>query len=264
MRVKIRWRSAAADGIAAGNEPCIIGKLMIQAFGASDPGCIRTNNEDYFLVEPSLGLYLVADGMGGAQAGEHASKLAAETVREFVASAGDAPDSSTLVSAFEEANRRVMRKAASDPAMEGMGTTLVAALESGEELFIASVGDSRVYKFENGTLAAVTEDQTWVNEVGRRLGLDDENLKTHPMRHVLTMAIGVSEDLRVHTYQLKLLPGTQLLLSSDGLHGVVAEAQLAQTLARSATLESKCEELIRAAREMGGPDNITAVLLRRD
>ena len=116
---------------------------MIQAFGASDPGCIRNNNEDYFLIAPSLGLYLVADGMGGAKAGEHASKLAVETVRDVVASADGARGDGTLVHAFEEANRRVMEKASNDPAMEGMGTTLVAALEVGEELWIASVGDSR-------------------------------------------------------------------------------------------------------------------------
>ncbi|HUA86233.1 MAG TPA: Stp1/IreP family PP2C-type Ser/Thr phosphatase [Bryobacteraceae bacterium] len=235
---------------------------MIQAFGASDPGCIRNNNEDYFLISPSLGLYLVADGMGGAKAGEHASKLAVETVQEVVASANGERNAATLVYAFEEANRRVMDQAAHDPAMEGMGTTLVAALELEDELLIASVGDSRVYSYEAGKLETITEDQTWVNEVGRRLGLDEESLKSHPMRHVLTMAIGVSEDLRIHTYPLKAAPGTQVLLCSDGLHGVVSEEQLAQTLARSATLEDKCEELIAAARELGGPDNITAVLLR--
>lgn len=235
---------------------------MIQAFGASDLGCIRNNNEDYFLVAPALGLYLVADGMGGAKAGEHASKLAVETVREVVSSADGARDEGTLVRAFEEANRRVLDQASHDPDMEGMGTTLVAALELGEELLVASVGDSRVYIYEGGKLLPITEDQTWVNEVGRRLGLDEESLKSHPMRHVLTMAIGVSDDLRIHTYPLKAASGTQVLLCSDGLHGVVSEEQLAQTLAGPATLEAKCEELIAAARQLGGPDNITAVLLR--
>jgi len=146
--------------------------------------------------------------------------------------------------------------------MEGMGTTLVAALEMGTDLLIASVGDSRVYIFENGSLSAITEDQTWVNEVGRRLGLDEESLKTHPMRHVLTMAIGVSDQLRVHTYLIKPAPGLQVLLCSDGLHGVAEEAELSQTLSSSNPLEAKCQELIAAARERGGPDNITAVILK--
>ena len=146
--------------------------------------------------------------------------------------------------------------------MEGMGTTLVAALEMGTDLLVASVGDSRVYIYEDGTLNAITEDQTWVNEVGRRLGLDEESLKTHPMRHVLTMAIGVSDQLRVHTYLIKPAPGLQVLLCSDGLHGVAEEPELARTLGSAATLEAKCQELIAAAREHGGPDNITAVILK--
>src|SRR5271168_5547989 len=114
----------------------IIRNLMIEASGASDPGCVRSNNEDYFLSLPALGLYLVADGMGGAQAGEHASKLAADTVREVVEKANGKIDARLLVSAFEEANRRVIQKAQEDPAMEGMGTTLVAALEIGKDLVI--------------------------------------------------------------------------------------------------------------------------------
>ena len=261
MKVRIGWGSRAPEKSASA-EPGIIGKFMIQAYGASDPGCVRNNNEDYFLIAPSLGLYLVADGMGGAQAGEEASKLAAETTRDVVADAGGQVDSNTLVTAFEEANRRVLDQAASDPNMEGMGTTLVAALQRGPDVLIASVGDSRVYTFEDGVLHIITEDQTWVNEVGRRLGLDEENLKTHPMRHVLTMAIGVSEELRLHTYLLKPSLGTQVLLCSDGLHGVATEEELADTLASSGSLEEKCQSLIEAARARGGPDNITVVLLQ--
>ena len=146
--------------------------------------------------------------------------------------------------------------------MEGMGTTLVAAVENNGDLVIASVGDSRVYTFENGTLQAVTEDQTWVNEVGRRLGIDEENLKNHPMRHVLTMAIGVSENLRVHTHRINPSPGMLVLLCSDGLHGVVSDEEMKKALASPGSLEAKSKELIALARSRGGPDNITAVLLR--
>jgi len=235
---------------------------MIEAVGVTDPGCIRSNNEDYFLIAPAVGLYVVADGMGGAQAGEHASKIAAETVRDVVTEANHSVNAGALVKAFEEANRRVMDKAAHDPNMEGMGTTLVAALEVGGDIVVASVGDSRVYIYENGSLKSITEDQTWVNEVGRRLGLDEDSLRTHPMRHVLTMAIGVSEQLRVHTYLLKPARGVQILLCSDGLHGVAAEKDIAATLEGDASLKAKCDALIAAARANGGPDNITAVLLK--
>jgi protein phosphatase len=143
-----------------------------------------------------------------------------------------------------------------------MGTTLVAVLEAGDELLVASVGDSRAYRFEEDQLTTITEDQTWVQEVGRRLGIDEASLKTHPMRHVLTMAIGVSTPLRIHTYTIHPRPGAQFLLCSDGLHGVVDTGVIAQTLKSPQTLESKCHYLVEAAREGGGPDNITAVLLR--
>jgi serine/threonine protein phosphatase PrpC len=269
MKLRIRWgsrRSESAKSPPAPEvppaEPGIIGKPMIEAFGASDPGCIRNNNEDYYLIVPSIGLYLVADGMGGAQAGEHASKLAADTVKEIIGKNGGKANADTLVGAFEEANVRVMDAAASDPSMEGMGTTLVAALQTGDDLAIASVGDSRVYLYEKSCLRTITEDQTWVNEVGRRLGLDEENLKSHPMRHVLTMAIGVSEQLRVHTYTVKPSPGMVVLLCSDGLHGVAREEDLTSALSSAEPLESKCKQLIAAARAQGGPDNITAVLLK--
>jgi protein phosphatase len=231
---------------------------MLEAFGLSDPGCVRPNNEDFYLISP--GAYIVADGMGGAQAGEHASKLAVETVASFLQNS-PAPDAETLFQAFREANSRVMKEAASNPELEGMGTTLVTALESGPELLIASVGDSRVYMY-NGQLTGITEDQTWVNEVGRRLGIDEASLKIHPMRHVLTMAIGVSQELRVHSYTVRPNPGELIMMSSDGLHGVVDPGVIAATLSGNGSLQAKCERLIEAAKQAGGPDNITVVLLR--
>jgi serine/threonine protein phosphatase PrpC len=234
---------------------------MVEAFGISDPGSVRPNNEDCYLLSPGHGLYVVADGMGGAQAGEHASKLAVDTVAEVLAGGGKV-DAEALARAFEEANNRVMNAASKDANLEGMGTTLVAALEADPEILIASVGDSRAYVYDDHKLIVITEDQTWVHEVGRRLGIDESSLRTHPMRHVLTMAIGVSPELRVHSYALKPQPGAQILLCSDGLHGVVEAATIAETLAGDGTLESKCRKLIDAAKAAGGPDNITAVLLR--
>lgn len=234
---------------------------MLEAFGLSDVGCVRTNNEDYCLLAQELGLYVVADGMGGAQAGEYASKLAAETVAESVWKAQRA-DAAVLVKAFEEANRAVRSAASADSAMEGMGTTLVAVLEAGDDLLIASVGDSRAYLYQNGALTTITDDQTWVNEVGRHLGLDEASLKTHPLRHVLTMAIGVSTPLRIHSYSVRYAPDTTILLCSDGLHGVVDSEQIARVLGSVQSLEAKAHSLIDAAKKGGGPDNITCVLLR--
>jgi len=234
---------------------------MLEAYGLSDLGNVRKNNEDYCLLAPELGLYIVADGMGGARAGEHASQLAAETVANHIWSAGSR-DPETLVRAFEEANKAVKDAAAQDSGMEGMGTTLVAVLENEDETLIASVGDSRAYLFENGHLNPVTEDQTWVNEVGRRLGIDEETLKNHPLRHVLTMAIGVSSPLRIHSYKVHPNPQDCILLSSDGLHGVVTVEFMESVLKSEQTFEAKCHSLIDAAKKAGGPDNITVVLLR--
>ena len=176
---------------------------MLEAFALSDKGCVRTNNEDYCLIEPERGLYVLADGMGGAKAGERASRMAVETVAEIVRLSPQR-DSQVLLTAVEEANRRVLEAAHSDPSLEGMGTTLVAALELDGDSSIASVGDSRAYLLDDGGFRAITDDQTWVNEVGRPLGLDEESLRNHPMRHVLTMAIGASAPLTVNYYRVPL------------------------------------------------------------
>jgi serine/threonine protein phosphatase PrpC len=237
---------------------------MLEACAMSDKGCVRSNNEDYCLIEPERGLYVLADGMGGARAGERASRLAVDTVAEIVNSA-PLLDSQVLLTAVEEANRRVLAAAQSDPGLEGMGTTLVAALDLNEGFSIASVGDSRAYVLDDGGLRTITDDQTWVNEVGRPLGLDEESLRNHPMRHVLTMAIGASTPLTVNYYCVPLRAGSLVLLCSDGLHGVLDPPQLEEILrrVRAGLLEQSCGELIAAAKDAGGPDNVTVVLVRK-
>ncbi|MGA2195751.1 MAG: protein phosphatase 2C domain-containing protein [Bryobacteraceae bacterium] len=238
---------------------------MLEAFALTDKGCIRSNNEDYCLIEPEFGLYILADGMGGARAGERASRLAVDTVSEMVHGAGRR-DSQVLLSAVEEANRRVLEAAHSDPTLEGMGTTLVAALDLEEGFSIASVGDSRVYVLDDDGLRVITDDQTWVNEIGRPLGLDEESLRNHPMRHVLTMAIGASAPLTVNYYSVPLRTGALLLICSDGLHGVIDHIELEGILQggrNGMPLEESCRKLIAAAKEAGGPDNVTVVLVRK-
>ncbi len=238
---------------------------MLEASALSDKGCVRSNNEDYCLIEPELGLYVLADGMGGAKAGECASRLAVDTVAEMVLLARRR-DSQVLLSAVEEANRRVREASNSDPSLEGMGTTLVAALELDDGLSIASVGDSRAYLLDEEGFRAITEDQTWVNEVGRPLGLDEESLRNHPMRHVLTMAIGASTPLTVNYYSVRLHDGSMVLICSDGLHGVVDAGKMEHILRGStdgATLEDSCRRLVEAAKQAGGPDNVTCLLVRK-
>jgi protein phosphatase len=237
---------------------------MLEACALSDPGKVRATNQDFFQIVPELGLYLLADGMGGAKGGARASQVAVETVAEILARSPHR-DASALLGAVEEANQRVLHEASLDPRFEGMGTTLVAALETHEnDIAIASVGDSRAWLAEDGKLRAITEDQTWVQEVGRTLGLDEMSLKTHPMRHVLTMAVGVGTALKIRYYAVSLKRGTVMMLSSDGLHGVVPETQIETILTEPhATFQHMCEALISAAHAAGSPDNVTVLLIRR-
>lgn len=238
---------------------------MLESSALSDKGCVRSNNEDYCLIEPELGLYILADGMGGAKAGERASRMAVDTVAEIVLLA-QRRDSQVLLSAVEEANRRVLQASHSDPSLEGMGTTLVVALEIAGDLSIASVGDSRAYLLDDDGFRVITEDQTWVNEVGRPLGLDEETLRNHPMRHVLTMAIGASAPLTVNYYSVGMKSNALVLMCSDGLHGVIEPPQMEQILRGGrdgVSLAESCRRLIDAAKKAGGPDNVTAVLVRK-
>jgi protein phosphatase len=164
---------------------------------------------------------------------------------------------------FLEANTAVRTASTEDSSFEGMGTTLVAArIQEDGHLQLANVGDSRAYVLSRGVFSAVTKDHTWVQEVGSRLGLSEEALRKHPMRHVLTMAIGISEALRVDCQILSVGKGDQILLCSDGLHGVVDEKVVEEVLKSEKSLPDKAHYLIEAAKERGGPDNITVVLIR--
>jgi len=236
---------------------------MLEVFALTDPGRVRQSNQDSFRIAGDLGLYMLADGMGGARGGARASTLAVETVQAALARSPHR-DAAALLGAVEEANERVLTEASGDPNLEGMGTTIVAALETKKnDIAIASVGDSRAYVLHGGELRAVTQDQTWVQEVGRGLGLDEASLRTHPMRHVLTMAVGVGSAVRILYYAVELEPGDLLLLTTDGLHGVVSESQIRAILTQPGiSLETRCERLMLAAHEAGSPDNVTVMLLR--
>jgi PPM family protein phosphatase len=236
---------------------------MLKAFGLSDPGCVRPNNEDYFISDSKAGIFILADGMGGANAGEYASHLGAESLYDFLVKLTNHDSLEGMAQGFVEANLAVRGAAKSNPELDGMGTTLLAARYiGGAELQVVSVGDSRAYLCSRGKLSLITQDQTWVAEVGPRLGLSDEALRKHPMRHVLTMAVGTAEDLRVFSRVIQMTAGDQLLLCSDGLHGVVSEKILQHTLDSEKTLPEKCHYLVEAAKNAGGPDNITVVLIQ--
>jgi protein phosphatase len=241
---------------------------MLQAFGYSDPGCVRPNNEDYFISDSARAIFILADGMGGAAGGEFASQLSSEKLYEVLReSPGEA-----MEAAFQAAHRYVQQAAVDTPALQGMATTLLLArategLTRGKNVQpvtfeIASVGDSRAYHHRRGSLDLLTRDQTWVAEVGSRLGLSEEALKTHHLRHVLTMAVGIKEELRIFSCNVDVACGDQILLCSDGLHGVISERSLLDALESEKSLPEKCHYLVDAAKEAGGPDNITVLLVQ--
>jgi protein phosphatase len=231
---------------------------LLEAFGLTDRGLVRPINQDAFLIDPQLGLYLVADGMGGAKAGERASALALETV---VAHFRNADAGARLDEAYRAAHDAVRKQAAEDFCCAGMGTTLVGIHAGPDGVDLASAGDSRAYLWSSGQLEALTRDHSWVEEVGRRIGLAEDVLKKHPFRHVITMAIGVDTALDVRMKRLDAAPGSRLLLCSDGLHGCVADASIAEILESERALESCAHHLIEASIQAGAPDNITVVLV---
>ncbi|MEZ5364786.1 MAG: Stp1/IreP family PP2C-type Ser/Thr phosphatase [Bryobacterales bacterium] len=236
---------------------------MIRSYGMSHVGRVRTNNEDSYVARPELHLFAVADGMGGAQAGERASQVAIQTVVEEVERSGGQADIEDLAAAVREANRRVRTQARHAPELAGMGTTVVAAIVHSDRIQIVNVGDSRAYLLSDGALYCITTDHSWINEVGRGLGLSDEQLRTHPYRNVLTKAVGAEDQVEVQKLEIEFRPGDLLLLCSDGLHGVAGDRTIQEVLRQGGGLRERCESLIRATLERGAPDNITAVLVER-
>jgi protein phosphatase len=236
---------------------------MIRSYGMSHVGRVRTNNEDSYVTRPELNLFAVADGMGGAQAGERASQITIQTVVEEVERSGVFANIEDLGDAVREANRRVRVESREAPELAGMGTTVVAALVHPNRIQIVNVGDSRAYLLSEGALYCITTDHSWVNEVGRGLGLSDEQLRTHPYRNVLTKAVGAEDQIDVQKLEIEFRPGDLLLLCSDGLHGVSGDRTIQDVLRNGGALRERCEALIKATLEKGAPDNITAVLVER-
>ncbi len=235
-------------------------KLVVA--GLSDVGRERDHNEDSYAVEEELDLYIVADGMGGHQAGEVASALAITTVVEHVRTHAGGDRLSVLADAARMANAKVIEEGARNRRRKGMGSTLVAMIRDGDDMGIAHVGDSRCYRFRDGKLERMTRDHSLIEE----LAGDD------PIAHaalggysnVITRAIGTAPDTEPDVRREKLREGDVFLLCSDGLSGVVKDPEIQKILSRGNDLAERCKDLIQAANEGGGPDNISTILVRVD
>ena len=226
---------------------------------ASDTGRKRRHNEDSFVVQPPL--FAVADGMGGAQAGEVASKLAAAALEETDPGSLSGPDK--LTSLIQEANRRVYERASSDPSTSGMGTTMTVALVEGSQVTIGHVGDSRAYLVRDGNLEQLTEDHSLVNELLKSGKLSREEADVHPQRSVITRAVGTDPDVDVDAFVVDANVGDIFLLCSDGLTDMVTDDDILQTVDRFADdLDRATKSLVSAANRGGGEDNITVVAFR--
>lgn len=223
----------------------------------SDRGRHRELNEDAYVVNPPY--FAVADGMGGAQAGEVASQLAADAVREH---RPNLPPEERLAAIAREANRRIYSLAARDERRRGMGTTLTAALVNGDEVAIGHVGDSRAYRWRDGRLEQLTRDHSLVAELQRSGQLTPEAAEQHPQRSVITRALGPEADVEVDTYTVPARAGDVFLLCSDGLTTMLSDDEIAAILERARDLEDAAQTLVRAANQSGGRDNITVILFR--
>ncbi len=234
----------------------------VNVLGRTDMGRQRANNEDAWLAAGDLRLAVVADGMGGEACGEIASAITIRTIQSVVAEAGgSAASMEVLREAVRSANRRVVEEARARAACSGMGSTVVAAQWEGSRLNIVSVGDSRAYLFRDGVLTQLTYDQNLGNELRDSMGWSEEQVSRFPQRHVLTAAIGASPDVILGETSLELADRDWVLLCSDGLYGPAGDAAIALLLSASANLEEAANNLITAANQAGGPDNITVVLL---
>jgi protein phosphatase len=214
------------------------------------------------VIDPAVGLFVVADGMGGHNAGEVASALAAKALHEFITQANETSES-TLAEAFCLANDQVLNAAAANTTYEGMGTTVVAACVNDGSIVFGSVGDSRIYLMSGGALQQLTDDDSWVSRVLPAEAIGSEEALRHPMRHVLTKVIGLREDMEPSVGSSSFISGDTLLLCSDGLHGVVNDEAIALLLARSDTVEEIAGGLVEKALNSGSTDNITAVVVRK-
>jgi len=246
----------------------------IKACGLSDVGLTRAHNEDYFEVDPRHRLFVVADGMGGHSHGEVAAQIAVQAIHDFIEKTDDRDTtwpsvtdsrlkrhSNLLKMAVRLAHDRVMGAIREDGSLSGMGTTVVGLLLEGTTAAVAHVGDSRVYRLRDGRLDQLTQDHTWVHEQVMAGFLSKEQARSHPLKNVVTRALGGESDVVVDVREVEVQPGDLYLLCSDGLTSMLGDADIRERLASGRDLHEICRTLINDSNARGGIDNVTVVLL---
>lgn len=229
--------------------------MIGRAAAVTDPGRTRRHNEDAYVIEPPL--FAIADGMGGAQAGEVASRLATAALKEAGANGGGEQRISDLI---QVANRRVYDRSSSDPNTSGMGTTITVALVEDDQVSFGHVGDSRAYLIRDAQMEQLTEDHSLVNELLKTGKLSREEAETHPQRSVITRALGTDPDVDVDTFSVRAETGDLFLLCSDGLTDMVSEDSILEVVEQNREdIDAALRGLVKAANRGGGQDNITVV-----
>jgi protein phosphatase len=251
--------------------------LLARSSGLSDVGVIRSHNEDCFDIDPESQVFVVADGMGGHSHGEIASRIAVDAIRDFVTRTNDADATlpfemdvalgrhgNRLRAAIRVAHDRVLRAIRQDASLHGMGTTVVGLLLDGTSAAVAHVGDSRAYRLRDGKLELLTQDHTWVNEQVVAGFLSEEQARAHPLKNVVTRALGGEAEVDIDVREWPVAHGDLYLLCSDGLTTMLTDDEILSRLRAPGRLEETCSRLVRDANSRGGYDNISVVLVRID
>jgi serine/threonine protein phosphatase PrpC len=244
----------------------------VELAGMSDIGCQRENNEDqYAYWEPASDeefarkgrLAIVADGMGGHEGGQEASRIAVETIQQIFAETPEGDPQSLLLTGFQTANERILEYADGHPALHGMGTTATAIALLDKQLFYAHVGDSRLYLVRGVNISRVTHDHSYVGRLVENGVISSAEAEPHPQRHILTAALGAGEEVAPETpaQPIGLQNGDVLVLCTDGLWGLLTETEIQNAVAASEPREA-CQTLIKMTKDRGGPDNITLQVIR--
>ncbi len=240
---------------------------MLKTFSITDIGLKRKINQDYvFSSEMQVGklpnLFIVADGMGGHKAGDYASREATKIIVESIENSQESSPVKLIRTAIELANKSLLEKAKESEDYTGMGTTMVVATITEECLYVANVGDSRLYII-NDEITQITKDHSLVEEMVRLGGIDEEAAKYHPKKNVITRAVGGAEEIEIDFFEIKLMPGDVILMCSDGLTNMLDDEEIKLIIEKQRDVIEKAEELVNAANQNGGRDNITVTIIEQ-
>lgn len=245
--------------------------MDVTSIGISDIGCVRRSNEDSIGLFDDLDLYIVADGMGGHAAGEIASKMAVDQIKNYytngtvdgINDTSDRSSEAALTGAIRHANQQIYAESMEDTSLNGMGTTVVTLLAKADEVTIGFVGDSRAYLYRNNQVRQLTHDHSLVNEYVKRGILASDAVKNHPQKHVLSRALGTGAQVEVETLKRIPMAGDLFLLCSDGLSNKLTPSEIRSIIVESkGNIEETGQRLVRMAKDNGGEDNISVVLVR--